>query len=43
MRKSKREERLKKKAEVEDKIARMVTDSAVRVEVAMEQDRHGKN
>ena len=43
VRKSKREERLKKKAEVEDKIARMVTDSAMKVEVAMEHDRNGKN
>ena len=43
VRKSKREERLKKKAEVEDKIARMVTDSAMKVEVAMEHDRKGKN
>jgi hypothetical protein len=43
IRKSKREERLKKKAKVEDKIARMVTDSAMRVEVAMEHDRHSKN
>ena len=43
IRKSKREERQRKKAEVEDKIARMVTDSAMRVEVAMELDRNGKN
>ena len=43
VRKTKREERLRNKAEVEDRIARMVTDSAMRVEVAMEFDRNGKN
>ena len=43
IRKSKREERQRKKAEVEDAIARMVKDSAMRVEVAMEMDRNGKN
>ena len=42
IRKTKREERLRKKAEVEDRIARMVTDSAMRDEVAMEFDRNGK-
>ena len=38
-----REERQRKKAEVEGAIARMVTDSMMRVEVAMEKDRAGKN
>ena len=42
VRKTKREERLKRKQETEDKIARMVTDSAMKVEVAMEHDRNGK-
>ena len=37
------EERQRKKAEVEGAIARMVTDSMMRVEVAMEKDRAGKN
>jgi hypothetical protein len=43
IRKSKREERQRKKAEVEGAIARMVTDSAMREEVAMEMDQNGKN
>ena len=43
VRKTKREERLRRKAEVEDRIARMVTDSTMSVEVAMEFDRNGKN
>ena len=43
IRNSRREERQRKKAEVEGAIARMVTDSMMRVEVAMEKDRAGKN
>ena len=43
IRNSRREERQRKKAEVEGAIARMVTDSMMRVEVAMETDRAGKN
>ena len=43
IRNSRREERQRKKAEVEGAIARMVTDSMMRVEVAMEADRAGKN
>ena len=42
VRKSRREERLKRKAETEDRIARMVTDSAMKIEIAMEHDRNGK-
>ena len=42
VRKSRREERLKRKAETEDCIARMVTDSAMKIEIAMEHDRNGK-
>ena len=43
IRNSRREERQRKKAEVEGAIVRMVTDSMMRVEVAMEKDRAGKN
>ena len=43
IRNSRREERQRKKVEVEGAIARMVTDSMMRVEVAMETDRAGKN
>ena len=42
VRKSRREERLKRKAETKDRIARMVTDSAMKIEIAMEHDRNGK-
>ena len=42
VRKSRRNERLRRKAETEDKIARMITDSAMKIEVAMEYDRNGK-
>ena len=42
VRKSRRDERLRRKAETEDKIARMITDSAMKIEVAMEYDRNGK-
>ena len=36
VRKSRRDERLRRKAEIEDKIARMITDSTMKIEVAME-------
>ena len=42
VRKSQRDERLRRKAETEDKIARMITDSAMKIEIAMEHDRNGK-
>ena len=42
VRKSRRDERLRRKAETEDKIARMITDSAMKIEIAMEYDRNGK-
>ena len=42
VRKSRREERLKHKAETEDRSARMVTESAMKIEIAMEHDRNGK-
>ena len=42
VRKSRRDERLRRKAETEDKIARMITDSTMKIEVAMEYDRNGK-
>ena len=42
VRKSRRDERLRRKAEIEEKIARMITDSTMKIEVAMEYDRNGK-
>ena len=42
VRKSRRDERLRHKAEIEDKIARMITDSTMKIEVAMEYDRNGE-
>ena len=42
VRKNRRDERLRKKAEMEDKIARMIMDSSMKVELAMEHDRNGK-
>ena len=42
VRKNRRDERLRKKAEMEDKIARMIMDSTMKIEVAMEHDRNGK-
>ena len=38
IRKSRREERLKKKAVMEDKVAHMITESALKVEIAMDQE-----
>ena len=42
VRKNRRDERLRKKAEMEDKIARMIMDSTMKIELAMEHDRIGK-
>ena len=42
VRKSRRDEWLRRKAEMEDKIARMIKDSTMKIEVAMEYDRNGK-
>ena len=42
VRRNRRDERLRKKAEMEDKIARMIMDSSMKVELAMEHDRNGK-
>ena len=42
VRRNRRDERLRKKAEIEDKIARMIMDSSMKVELAMEHDRNGK-
>ena len=42
VRRNRRDERLRKKAELEDKIARMIMDSSMKVELAMEHDRNGK-
>ena len=42
VRRHRRDERLRKKAELEDQIARMIMDSSMKVELAMEHDRNGK-
>ena len=42
VRRNRRDERLRKKAEMEDKIARMIMDSTMKIELAMEHDRNGK-